>query len=79
MNDEMCNYPYRQFLKDIVPNTVPQGYPGMNTPWILDAWMDHTIVAILNRVIVDGWDNDKAIEEAAANYQKYYDDWQERL
>jgi hypothetical protein len=63
----------------MVEFTVPQGYPGATKPWIQDAWMDHTICKMFNRVMVDGWDNDKAIAEAKAALQKWYDDWQAKL
>ena len=79
LNEEMWQDPYRKVLADMVPNTYSQGYPGINTPWLLDAWMDHTMVTMLNRVLVDGWDNDKAIDEADTALQKYYDDWQKLL
>lgn len=77
LNDEMWQEPARKVLADMVPNTRPQGYPGLTTPWILDAWMDHTMAKMLNRVLVDGWTNDDAIAEAEAALQKWYDQWQQ--
>ncbi|MCE7981704.1 MAG: extracellular solute-binding protein [Caldilinea sp. CFX5] len=77
LNDEMWQDPVRKVLADMVPNTRPQGYPGLTTPWILDAWMDHTMAKMLNRVLVDGWSNDDAIAEAEAALQKWYDQWQQ--
>lgn len=77
LNDEMWQDPARKVLADMVPNTRPQGYPGLTTPWILDAWMDHTMAKMLNRVLVDGWSNDDAIAEAEAALQKWYDQWQQ--
>jgi multiple sugar transport system substrate-binding protein len=71
--------PFRKVLADMVPNTRPQGYPGLTTPWILDAWMDHTMAKMLNRVLVDGWSNDDAIAEADEALWKWYNDWQEQL
>jgi len=41
--------------------------------------MDHTMAKMLNRVLIDGWDNDKAIAEANQALQKWYDDWQAKL
>jgi len=79
LQDEMWQDPSRKVLAEMVPSTRPQGYPGLTTPWCLDAWMDHTMVKMLNRVIVDGWGNDKAIEEAKGVLQDYYDTWQENL
>lgn len=79
LNDDMWKDPARKVLADMVPNTRPQGYPGLTTPWILDAWMDHTMVKMVDRVLIDGWDNDKAIAEAQAALQKWYDDWQAKL
>lgn len=79
LNDEMWQDPARKVLADMVPNTRPQGYPGLTTPWILDAWMDHTMVKMLNRVLVDGWSNDEAIAEAEEALWKWYNDWQEQL
>jgi ABC-type glycerol-3-phosphate transport system substrate-binding protein len=76
LNDEMWQDPARKVLVDMVPNTRPQGYPGLTTPWILDAWMDHTMAKMLNRVLVDGWTNDEAIAEAETALQKWYDQWQ---
>ncbi len=76
LNDEMWQDPARKVLVDMVPNTRPQGYPGLTTPWILDAWMDHTMAKMLNRVLVDGWTNDDAIAEAETALQKWYDQWQ---
>ena len=77
LNDEMWQDPARKVLADMVPKTRPQGYPGLTTPWILDAWMDHTMAKMLNRVLVDGWTNDDAIAEAEAALQKWYDQWQQ--
>lgn len=79
LNDEMWQDPARKVLADMVPDTRPQGYPGLTTPWILDAWMDHTMAKMLNRVLVDGWSNDDAIAEANAALLKWYDDWQAQL
>lgn len=79
LNDEMWQDPYRKVLADMVPYTRPQGYPGLTTPWVLDAWMDHTMVKMLNRVLVDGWSNDEAIAEADAALWKWYNDWQAQL
>jgi len=79
LNDKMWQDPDRKVLADSVPNTHPQGYPGLTTPWILDAWMDHTMAKMLNRVLVDGWDNDKAIAEADQALHKWYDEWQAKL
>jgi N,N'-diacetylchitobiose transport system substrate-binding protein len=77
--DEMWQDPYRKVLADMIPNTYPQGYPGLTTPWVLDAWIDHTMAKMLNRVLIDGWENDAAVEEAEAALQTWYDDWQGRL
>jgi multiple sugar transport system substrate-binding protein len=71
--------PDRRVLAEMVANTRPQGYPGLTTPWILDAWMDHTMAKMLNRVLVDGWSNDDAIAEAEEVLWKWYNDWQEQL
>jgi len=80
MNDDMWKKSkQRETVVKMVEFTVPQGYPGSTTPWIQDAWMDHTICKMFNRVMVDGWDNDKAIAEAKTALQKWYDDWQARL
>jgi len=80
INDAMWKKsPARETVTKMVEFTVPQGYPGATTPWIQDAWMDHTTVKMLNRVLVDGWDNDKAIAECKAALQKWYDDWQKKL
>ncbi|MBX3011558.1 MAG: extracellular solute-binding protein [Caldilineaceae bacterium] len=76
LNDDMWQDPVRKVLADMVPNTRPQGYPGLTTPWILDAWMDHTMAKMVNRVLVDGWSNDDAIAEAETALQKWYDQWQ---
>lgn len=78
LGDEMWQDPSRKVLADMVPNTRPQGYPGLTTPWILDAWMDHTMAKMVNRVLVDGWSNDDAIAEAQTALQKWYDQWQEQ-
>ena len=79
LKDAMWQDPDRKVLADMVPSTRPQGYPGLTTPWCQEAWLDHTMAAMLNRVLVDGWDNDRAIEEAHNSLQKYYDDWQKIL
>jgi multiple sugar transport system substrate-binding protein len=80
INDAMWKKsPQRETVAKMVEFTVPQGYPGATKPWIQDAWMDHTICKMFNRVMVDGWDNDKAIAEAKAALQKWYDDWQAKL
>jgi multiple sugar transport system substrate-binding protein len=69
--------PDRQVLAEMVANTRPQGYPGLTTPWILDAWMDHTMAKMLNRVLVDGWSNDEAIAEADEALTRWYNEWNE--
>lgn len=80
LNDPMWqDDPDRKVLADMVSSTRPQGYPGLTTPWILDAWMDHTMAKMLNRVLVDGWSNDDAIAEADEALWKWYNDWQEQL
>ncbi|MCG3778599.1 MAG: putative ABC transporter-binding protein [Nitrospira sp.] len=80
INDDMWKKsPQREMVTKMVEFTVPQGYPGANTPWIQDAWMDHTCCKMLNRVLFDGWDNDRAIAEAVGIYQKWYDEWQVKL
>jgi hypothetical protein len=63
----------------MIPFTYPQGHPGLTTPWVLDAWIDHTMAKMLNRVLIDGWENDAAVEEAEASLQTWHDDWQGRL
>lgn len=77
--DEYWQDPYRKVLADMIPYTYPQGNPGLTTPWVLDAWIDHTMVKMLNRVLFEGWENDAAVEEAEVALQKWYDDWQGRL
>jgi multiple sugar transport system substrate-binding protein len=77
--DEMWQDPHRKVLADMIPHTYPQGHPGLTTPWVLDAWIDHTMVKMLNRVLLENWENDAAVEEAEAALQKWYDDWQGRL
>ncbi|MFZ1756868.1 MAG: substrate-binding domain-containing protein [Caldilineaceae bacterium] len=79
INDEMWQDPYRKVLAEMIADTYSQGNPGLTTPWVLDAWIDHTMVKMLGRVLFDDWDNDKAIEEANAALTKWYDDWQTRL
>ena len=80
INDPMWKKsPARETVTKMVEFTVPQGYPGSTKPWIQDAWMDHTMAKMFNRVMFDGWDNDKAIAEAKAALQKWYDDWQVKL
>ncbi len=80
MNDDMwTKSTQRETVVKMTEFTVPQGYPGSTTPWIQDAWMDHTVCKMFNRVMVDGWDNDKAIAEAKSTLQKWYDDWQAKL
>jgi len=79
LNDEMWQDPERKVLADMVSATRPQGYPGLTTPWILDAWMDHTMVKMVNRVLVDDWSNDEAIAEADEALWKWHNDWQEQL
>lgn len=79
LSHEMWQDPFRKVLADMVPYTQPQGYPGLTTPWILDAWMDHTMAKMLNRVLVDGWSNDDAIAEAEEALWKWYNEWQGKL
>ena len=79
INDEMWQDPYRKVLANMVPNTFPQGYPGLTTPWVLDAWNDHTMVKMVNRVLVDGWEIDDAVKEADEALWKWYNDWQDQV
>lgn len=79
INDEMWQDPYRQVLASMIADTYSQGHPGLTTPWVLDAWIDHTMVKMLGRVLFEGWDNDRAISEAHDALTKWYNDWQERL
>ncbi len=34
---------------------------------------------MFDRVMWEGWTNDKAIAEAPASLQKWYNDWQQKL
>ena len=79
LNDEMWQDPSRKVLADMVPHTYPQGYPGLTYPWVQDAWNDHTMVRMVNRVLIDGWTNDEAIAEAEESLWKWYNDWQEKI
>ena len=64
INDAMWKKsPQREMVTKMVEFTVPQGYPGATKPWIQDAWMDHTCCKMFNRVLFDGWDNDRADED----------------
>jgi hypothetical protein len=76
INDQMWKKsPQREMVTKMVEFTVPQGYPGSTTPWIQDAWMDHTVCKMFNRVLVDNWDNERSIAECKAALQKWYDNW----
>jgi multiple sugar transport system substrate-binding protein len=76
INDPMWKKsPQREMVTKMVEFTVPQGYPGSTTPWIQDAWMDHTVAKMFNRVLVNNWANDKAIAECKATLQGWYDNW----
>jgi multiple sugar transport system substrate-binding protein len=64
----------------MLPFTVHQGYPGPLSPWCLDAWLtDHLVATMFGRVLFEGWDNDRAIDEAMGTAKKWYDEWQETL
>jgi hypothetical protein len=34
---------------------------------------------MFNRVMIEGWDNEKAIKEATTGLTKWYDEWQAKL
>jgi multiple sugar transport system substrate-binding protein len=50
----------------------PLGYPDVfNDAW-REQWTNTTISRMLQRLVVDGWDRDKAFEEAINVLQKIY-------
>jgi multiple sugar transport system substrate-binding protein len=50
----------------------PQGYPDVfNDAW-REQYTNTTISRMLQRLVVDGWDRDKAFEEAINVLQKIY-------
>ena len=80
LNDAMWKTsPERQTVVQSVQYGQPQGYPGATKPWIIDAWMAHTTATMFSHVLLDNWDNDKAIADCKTNLQKFYDDWQKLL
>jgi len=77
IQDEMWQNPSRKVLAEMIAYTYPQGYPSLTYPWVQDAWDDHTMVRMLNRVLIDDWSNDEAIAEAEEALWKWYNEWHE--
>jgi multiple sugar transport system substrate-binding protein len=79
LNDEMWQRPHLQAVAEMIPYTYAIGYPGPTTPWALEAMDNDFIVRMLQRVLVEGWDNGRAIAEADEALWQIYDAWQEQL
>jgi ABC-type glycerol-3-phosphate transport system substrate-binding protein len=76
LQDEFWQQPHLQVVAETLPDTYPPGYPGPTTPWALDGLSSNIIPQLIQRVLVDGWDNEPAITEADEALQQLYDDWQ---
>lgn len=48
----------------------PVWWPGVRTPWSIGVENDHTLTRMFTRVLVEGWDIDKSIDQAVEDLKK---------
>ena len=76
LDDELWQRPHLKDVAEMVPYTYAVGYPGPTTPWALEALQTDLIPQLIRRVLVDGWSNDEAIQEADQTLWQIYERWQ---
>lgn len=60
-------------LLDLVQNGTAPGYPDNYNAAYADAYSNFLIPKMVQRVVIDGWDFDRAMDEAQAQAQAIYD------
>ena len=70
--EKIWDDPINKILVNQLAGNNAVGYPGPTTEWALEAWRTHLITEMMNRVIIDKWDADRAIKEAEEKLVKIY-------
>ncbi len=60
-------------LLDLVQNGTAPGYPDLYNAAYADAYSNFIVPKMVQRVVIDGWDFDRAMDEAQAQAQAIYD------
>lgn len=60
-------------LLDLVRRGTAPGYPDLYTPAYADAWNNFVVPRMIQRVVVDSWNLDRAMDEAQTQTQAIYD------
>ena len=60
-------------LLDLVQHGTAPGYPDVYNAAFGDAWNNYVVPKMIQRVVIDGWDLDRAMDEAQTQTQSIYD------
>lgn len=60
-------------LLDLVQRGTAPGYPDLYNAAYADAWNNFVVPRMVQRVVIDAWDLDRAMDEAQAQAQAIYD------
>lgn len=70
--------PTNKMLIDQLATTSAVGWPGPTTDWALEAWRQHTMAEMVNKVLVEGKSIDQAIQETEAKLVKIYEQFNKK-
>lgn len=60
-------------LLDLVRHGTAPGYPDLYNPAYADAWNNFVVPKMIQRVVIDNWNFDRAMDEAQGQTQAIYD------
>ena len=60
-------------LLDLVRRGTAPGYPDVYNPAYADAWNNFVVPKMIQRVVIDNWAFDRAMDEAQTQTQAIYD------
>lgn len=70
--------PTNKLLIDQLATTNAVGWPGPTTDWALEAWRQHSMAEMVNKVLVEGKSIDQAIQETEAKLTKIYEQFNKK-
>ncbi|MCW5882346.1 MAG: extracellular solute-binding protein [Anaerolineae bacterium] len=70
--------PTNKLLIDQLASTNAVGWPGPTTDWALEAWRQHTMTEMVDKVLVEGKSIDQAIQETEAKLVKIYEQFNKK-